>query len=70
MTYADILRGPGLLAQAARLDPVRAADLATTDVERWTSGWRTWTAPQSPAQCSECFASRRQCRDVCPEGTV
>jgi hypothetical protein len=66
MTYADILRGPGLLAQAARLDPQRSADLNATDVIRWTTGW-TWTAPQSPAQCVQCFASRRQCRDVCPE---
>jgi hypothetical protein len=66
MTYAEMLHGPGLLARAARLDPVRAADLAKTDVERWKSGW-TWTAPQSPAQCATCFASRRQCMDLCPE---
>jgi hypothetical protein len=69
MTYAEMLHGPGLLARAARLDPVRAADLARTDVERWKSGW-TWTAPSGSEHCSRCFAGGRQCLDVCPEVTV
>jgi hypothetical protein len=63
------LRGPGLLAQAAKLDKQRAADLNATDVIRWKSGW-TWTAPSGSENCSRCFAGGRQCLDVCPEVAV